>query len=308
MSDITSYYYTVQWRRIQRWFSEIGVSSVIGIPLLLIAVAVSIAYVNSKTMYAPYILLIAYGAIVHWAITRQVDPFSSVIPRKKILLIKTGIAIACMIPFVINYVYTQQYLYILALPFIALALSMVRVQHTSVWDIWTPFKKIPFESIIFFRRFVLFFPIAGYVLFQAIQVENYNLAAACIFFLSMFYISVIALTEEEYYVWIYNKTPNAFLLHKLKHLTVSYYALCAPFLVFTIYFFMSTWHMSVILTIVLWLYLTLILFLKYTVFPKTINVLEVLILSACVLIPPLLLLAVPWSFRKATRTLALSVL
>jgi hypothetical protein len=220
---------------------------------------------------------------------------------KKIRIIENLI---CSIPFLSFLIYKQLYISAGLLLILTTILALVNFRTTLNFTIWTPFSKRPFEFTSGFRNtFYLFF--AAYALtFIAVSVNNFNLGAFAMLLVFATTLSYYTKPENEFYVWAYNHTPRQFLFSKIKTAILFSSSIALPIALLLSFFFYQNIGLLLLLFLVGWLFLTAIIVVKYSVFPDEMNIPQAVLLALCLWFPPILLLLIPYLFRKSETRLS----
>jgi len=134
----------------------------------------------------------------------------------------------------------------------------------------TPFKKLPFEPIVGFRKTFLVLLGILFLIIKAIQVGNYNLGIVSYGATFLTMMSYYSKPEPKFFVWIFDRTSKIFLRSKL----------------FQCLFAAAS-----------------IIFAKYSAYPSEMSILEGLLYAVGLSFPPLLLIIIPIFYKKSLRNL-----
>lgn len=217
-----------------------------------------------------------------------------------IRLIENWLAIS---PFLIFLLFRGKIVASVVLIFLAASLSMLRLNKPSGFVIRTPFSKSLFEFTIGFRS-TAYLIMAVYALSGvAVAVGNFNLGifSMLVMFITIF--SYYSKPEQEYFVWIFNQNPRVFLRTKIRTGLLCSLVLIGPIgLLLTVFF---PGELLSVLLLILTACGLLVFFIlsKYSVYPDSMQLVDGLLLSVCIWMPPLLLILIPYLYKKAASRL-----
>lgn len=168
----------------------------------------------------------------------------------------------------------------------------------------TPFSKFPFEWIRGFRRTWWLLALVLFVFVKALQVQNGNLGLFTL--VAFFGIALYYYLEPEHphFVWIFTRSPSAFVRHKI--MVSFWYATLLVFIPASCltYFFSEKLPFILLIYFFGQCYLILVILAKYAVFPRTLGLASAILIALCITLPPLLLVIIPFFYRKALKQLA----
>lgn len=298
------YYFSLQQLRLERKLKEVGISPPLGMLCAGILFIILSAFLFTKTTYAPIIYLAFYVVLCINLGQKEYDVLIRQIFTKtdyfKIRLIENGIG---MIPFFIYLVYESQILSALSLIPIGLITSFWKPRPTPSFVMPTPFKKFPFEFVVGFRKSYWFIIIILLLMFQAIRVDNYNLAVfsfGLLFFTAMsFYLK----PEKAYFVWIHNRKTQAFLLEKFKTSMICMTLLSVIPYIALVVIYPERIFITTLVLIVGLIFLSSMILAKYSAFPFEMNVPQALLYGVSLWFPPMLLFVMIIFYKQSKRTL-----
>ena len=289
---------------LNRRFKDAGIDPRIGWLLLVSGFILFSFLLFDRTRLAPFIYTaIALGLLVPLTEKRRTDflrtCFNDPVFRQ-VRMAENGLV---ALPFFIFLVFKQQYVIALALLALAAILALFNFRSLPVPAMPTPFSKKPFEFIIGFRN--AFYLLGGiYILTAlAVSVNNPNLGIFSLLALFAIILGFYLKPENEYYVWIYSLTPTEFLLEKLKTAWLFSAMIVAADLVALLIFFPEKTGLLLLFTLVGFALLTSMILAKYADYPGEIGLLNGIILAFCLAFPPLLLIAIPYFYNRATGSL-----
>ena len=258
-----------------------------------------------KTDFANYIYLaIALSFVTTLSENFRTDFLKSTFSDSEYLRIRFIENAILTIPFTLFLIFKQEWLIAFILPTVAGSLAFFNFKNQLNYTIPTPFRKFPFEFIVGFRNTYYLFFMSYFLTIMAIQVSNFNLGIFAMLLVFAVCLSFYAKPEEEYFLWIFSKTPQSFLFSKIAFALICSTILVAPILVSLLIFFTSSWSTLLIVVSAGYLYLITMVLAKYAAYPREINVPQAVIITLGVWLPPLLLGIIPFFYKKAIKQLA----
>ncbi len=214
----------------------------------------------------------------------------------RIRLIENGLL---ALPFVLFLIYQKEY--IIAFGLLGLAIAIATFSFNKNWNsvIPTPFRKLPFEYIVGFRKTILLIVLLYFLVIKAIQVNNYNLGVVTLGFLYVLMMAYYNKTEEKYYVWIYSSTTRQFLLKKLVTIFIGATIVSIPMVIALFISFPEKIDVTITILLLGYVIIATALLAKYSNYPNEMNIPAGILLVASVLFPPLLLIAIPVFYKKS---------
>jgi hypothetical protein len=171
--------------------------------------------------------------------------------------------------------------------------------------IYTPFKKIPFEFIIGFRRAYGVILVAYFLIFKSIEVGNFNLglfSLGVVFLVSMsFYLN----PENVYFVWIFSEKSERFLMRKVLVGFIGSSVLSVFGLVTLYIAFPENLLMILMIQSFGYVLLFTVILAKYSAYPNEVSLSHVVLLGMSLWFPPMLLGVVPFFYMQSKRKLDL---
>jgi len=221
---------------------------------------------------------------------------------RNIRLMENGLV---LLPFLLLLLATGFWALTLVQGAVGAALAWRVSRPSNVGAVSTPFSQRPFEFAVGIRRFWWVLPLAAFLLFQAVRVDNLELAVFAYLALILAGCQSCADPEPGFYIWIHTMTPTAFLRRKIL-LTISHLLLLLlPFGLVFIFFFPSDWLLLLAVTALGPCYLVLWMVFKYAAYPNPINVGHAFIIAIGMLFIPTLLIIIPLYYQKAKSRLAI---
>lgn len=298
------YYFTLQYKMLNRKIIEFGLPPTLGY-LLAIALFIGLSFMLFlKVSFANYIYLaIALSSVTALSEDFRNDFLKSIFSNQEYLRIRFIENAILGIPFVLFFLFKQEWLLAFILPLTTGSLALFNFRNQLNYTIPTPFTKFPFEFIIGFRNTYYLFGLSYFLTLMAIQVGNFNLGIFTILLVFGVCLSFYAKPEEEYFVWIFSKNPQAFLFSKIWFALICATILVLPIIIGLMIFFSSNWWIVLIVLCAGYLYLITMVLAKYAAYPREINVPQAIIITLGVWLPPLLLGIIPFFYNKSIKNL-----
>jgi hypothetical protein len=210
-----------------------------------------------------------------------------------------------VLPFCFYLLYKSALLEALILLIVSIVILFFNQSFASSKVIPTPFRKIPFEFIVGFRKSIVFLPIVLIVLYQAVKVGNFNLGIFSLALVFLMSLSFYSTPEQPYFVWIYNTSSKHFLFKKIYNGLVGVSIFAMPVLIVLLWFFPDQFFILIGVQIGGYTVLSTIVLAKYSAFPKEISLPQGILFALCVWFPPTVLIAIPLFYKQAIKRLKL---
>ncbi len=297
-------YFILQCKRSHRVFKDAGIPPYIAYTLLIAGFTASSEYLFTKTAFAGYLYtLTALALMGKLSDTKRTEFILLCFGDAKGRKIRIFENLLVALPFLAFLVYRQHYLMSFFLILLSVSMALVRFQSTLHVVIPTPFSKRPFEFIIGFRN-TFYLIIFAYILTaMAVYADNFNLgifALLLVFALTMTYYTQ---PENEIYVWNFALSPRGFLMEKIKTAWRYSFFMAFPLASILGIFFYENMDVLLLVTVAGWVFLVFMIVSKYANFPDEINIMQGVLLVLCISFPPLLLMILPYLFRKSEKRL-----
>ncbi len=205
------------------------------------------------------------------------------------------------LPFLLFLIFKSNYISAFVVLSISCSLSFINIENKFNFTLPTPFKKNPYEFILGFRKTWIFLICTILLAIAAIQVNNFNLGAFALICSLLVCSSYYSPIENEFYVWMYSLKPSEFIFQKIKILLLHIIILNMPIsLILTFYFPTKLLILSIIFAFGILASITSLL-MKYSIFPQKTSISLGIIVAFSFINFPLLLITLPYLYRK-TRT------
>ena len=212
---------------------------------------------------------------------------------------------AITLPFVLLFLATGFWALALVQALVGGAMAFLNGRSRSSFALPTPFSRYPFEFAIGARQWWPLLLIAAFLLVMGLRADNFELSAFAWFVTVFTAMAFYQRPEPGFYVWVHTMTGKQFLIRKLFIGCGYLFLLGFPF-VLCLFLFFSEWWLIVLLgQFIAFLYLSLMITIKYTAYPQEISLPQGFVIGAGIMLPPLLLVIVPYYFSLASRRVGL---
>lgn len=288
-----------------RRFKDAGFEPLLAYLILTVGFVGLSIYLFHKTEFAEYIyVLSALTLIGKLSETRRTEFLKICFGDTKLKKIRATENLICSLPFLIFLLYKTAFLSALLLCVLITILALVNFRTTINFTIWTPFSKRPFEFTTGFRNtFYLFF--AAYALTViAVSVNNFNLGVFALLLVFATTLSYYTKPENEYYVWTYNLNAKEFLFSKIKTAMLFSASLALPIAIVLAIFYPQNIGILSLFFLVGWAFLISVIVSKYSAYPYEMNIIQGILLALCIWFPPMLVVLIPYLFKKSENRLS----
>ncbi|MBB6005427.1 ABC transporter permease [Arcicella rosea] len=298
-------YFALQYRMINRRFKDAGFEPILVYLILTVGFVGLSIYLFSKTEFAEYIFLLsALTLIGKLSETRRTEFLKICFGDRQLKKIRITENLICSIPFLAFLLYKQLFIHVGLLLTLTTFLALVNFRTTFNFTIWTPFSKKPFEFTTGFRNTFFLIFVAYALTIIAVSVNNFNLGVFAMLLVFATTLSYYSKPENEYYVWTYNVKPKEFLFNKI--ITAIHFS---SSLAFPIAIVISMFHPEYIGILSLffligWGFLINVILSKYSAYPDEMNITQGILLALCIWFPPILVILIPYLFKKSENRLS----
>ncbi|MFL0353800.1 ABC transporter permease [Xanthomarina sp. GH4-25] len=297
-------YFLLQFKILNRKTIEFGLPLLIGYTLIPFLFFFLSSYLFEKTEFASYIFLfIAVGFVSKLSDPKRNDFLKSIFNKKKFLMLRIIENIIYSIPFTLFLVYKGLYVLFSLLSLLFILIALIDLSVNFRFTIPTPFSKKPFEYVVGFRNTFFIFPIAYFLAYIAISVDNFNLGVFSMLLIGITCLSYYSKVENEYFVWNFSLTPKEFLFEKAKTCLIYFSLLTSPILIALSIFFFSEIDILIVFFLLCLVYLITIVFSKYSAFPNEMSISQVILIAGSLIFPPILLVVIPLFYSQSLKRL-----
>lgn len=299
------FYLRLQYKLFKRQLSDFGFNPVIGQVVVLLVFGVACIILFKRTDYAPYILVLAGLYVASLANETKRTAFLKLIySDKQFQRIRLAESLLLVSPFVLVLCMYHQFWFGFLLVVLAVALSVFNLEHKVSYKIRTPFSKYPYEFTVGFRNTYAGILLAYFLMLMSVKVGNFNLGIFAICLVVLICISYYAELEDDYYIWVHKATPSVFLWTKLKRALIYCLWLDLPVVILLTIYFPDHFKVPALVFMLALLYLAAMIFGKYAAYPAPFSIPQAILLGSCLLLPPLLLLIIPYFYSRASDKLS----
>ena len=298
-------YFTLQYHLLNRKFRDAGIRPWLAYNMLTILFAGFSIYLFYKTAYASYVY-VAFALVLTGKLSGigRNDFLKLCFGDSKLKQLRMAENLIVILPFLVFLLYSKAYIMALMLFIMGILMALVNFRTTLNIMIPTPFYRRPFEFPTGFRN-TFYLILAAYALIiPAVVVGNFNLGIFALLLVFGVTLTYYMKPEHPYYVWIFGMNARRFLMEKLK--TAMAYAglLVLPVVLVLGVFFPH--YITILLAFCLlgFAYLACMIVSKYAAFPDELNIAQGVLLALCIWLPPLLLIMIPFLFRKSQHRLS----
>lgn len=298
------YYFRLQFLIFRRQVEDTGLHFIAGLSILLFIYVFLFFLTRAYPEYTGVLVVYLALYMLHRLIVHdRLDFLKSIFLQKqfaKIRLIENSV---CVLPFIPLLVYSQQWWALLIMLFLPFLFVLDVVRSKDRFIVYTPFKSTAFEFIILFRKLWLFLLLTYLVCAIALYYENTILCSVLSVGVVFFTVSAYDFIEEEYVLWNYTLPPKAFIKHKVQEGIVQFSVLLMPML----FLFLLFDRMALLWSSVVWgvgiLLVILAIFMKYSVYPRRLSIIEAIRFIPVAFVPVLVVAFFPFYYRKAIKNL-----
>ncbi len=297
-------HFQLQFKMINRKIAAFGLPLFIGYTILPIVFILLSNFLFSKIELASYLYGVAALSLSSKLSEPKRNDFLKLIfSTKKYRELRIVENLVVILPFILFLIYKRVFIPTLALIIITIILTLINFNTNLNFTLPTPFSKKPFEFLVGFRKTFYLFLIAYFLTFMALYVDNFNLAIFSLLLIGLICMSYYSKLENDYFIWSFNLSPKQFLLEKIKTCFIYFSLLSIPTLILLTIFFFKDLNILLGFLILCYVYLTTLIFAKYSVFPNEMSLPQGIILSICFIFPPVLIAVIPYFYSQSIKRL-----
>jgi len=301
-----SYFFHLQVKRMHRTIGDWGLNPwliYIGAPLLFAGGSVALF---SRTAYASCIYVgIAAAALLQLCSSTRLRFLRQVFDRPTYWRIRMLENMLMIVPFMVFFLCRVEAWFVLGLLVLAVAAVPLRMGSAGTTALPTPFSGHPFEFAVGFRTSVGVLLVAYVLMVVGIWVGNGHLSIATLLLVVLVCANYYAWSEPLLYVWVYRLTPRSFLWLKVKTACRYLTIVLLPMVLAVACFFPDKWLIVLAVVAVGYGYIALAVLAKYTAFPRGVSIPQGILMAVSLVLPPLLLVSIPYFFRQAKNNISL---
>ncbi|MEZ4854553.1 ABC transporter permease [Flavobacterium sp.] len=297
-------YFNLQFVMTNRKIKETGLDPFLGYLLGLLVFVLLSEYMFSKTAFAKYLLLLAcFSLQFKLSEKNRTDFLLATFGNKTKIKIRILENVIVCLPFVLFLLYKSLFFEAGILLLCSVFFASFSFHTNFDLTIPTPFSKKPFEFSTGFRKTFFIFLIAYVLTVVAIKVNNLNLGIFAFLLIFLTSISYYIKPENEYYVWIYSESPNVFLRNKVLKASKNVTLIAIPVLISLLVYYPNEFGLILIFFLIGLLFLWTVIFAKYAAYPREMNLTEGILIALAISFPPLLLIILPFFYKKSITKL-----
>lgn len=296
------YYFQIQWQRFQRKLQEAGMNPFFAIVVAFLFFLGLVASLLGFADKGQFILVtIALLLVQSLNTLAKKELLLLIFSQRRYYFIRCIENVVAALPFFLSLLVYQ--FYWLAVSMMVLSILMIAVppRKSLQFVIPTPFSRIPFESIVGFRKWWILLVFIYFLFTMGMQVDNFNLSIACIPLLTFLVMFFYYPLEDEFIVWNYRRGYSRFIRTKLIQSTITYSMVG---LIPLIILLLKHPEMAMIILLV-WIvgaiYLWLLILTKYAAYPHEFGVMQAIYLAIALWFPVSLLYFFPEMNKQAKK-------
>lgn len=297
-------YFLLQYKMAGRKISELGINPVLGYLSGVVGFALIFEYIFFKTAFAKYIVILAALSFVLRISEKSRTEFLMIVfGNKESRRIKVFENLLISLPFSILLVCHNAFIETIALLVVSVFLALYSFNSNLNYSIPTPFYKYPFEFTVGFRKTFYMLPVPYILTFIAISVDNLNLGIFALMLIFLVSLTYYTKPENGYFIWAYSTKPAKFLFKKLY--TATFYSACLalPIIIILVLCYAHQSGLIMLFSLIGFAFLWTIVLAKYSAYPNEMNLPEGILIALSIYFPPLLLILLPYFYRKSVKNL-----
>ena len=283
---------------------DFGIPLLIGYPTLLVIFIFLSDQLFENSEFANFIfVLMGLVFVSKLNQPKRNDFFKLVYNKKTYRLFRIAENIIFCMPFIIFLLYREEFSSAMVLVLIASIITFFSFSTNLNVTIPTPFNNKPFEFAVGFRKTLLIFPIAYFLIYISVSVGNFNLGVFSILLVGITCLSYYSKLENEYFVWNYNLSASGFLREKIKTCLLYFSLLILPNAVVLFASFFNERDTLIAFVLLCYVYLIIMVFAKYSSFPNEMNMSQGISVGLSFIFPPILLILMPVFYAQSVKRL-----
>lgn len=298
------FYFQLQILRIARFFREAGVNPAVGGVLTGVLFLGISLLIFEKLDSAVYVYVgLAILLLSPLNSRTRIEFLKGIFSQNTFRLIRLFENVTIAIPFGLVLTLQGEYVFSVLLLFLSALMSFFSFGSPVSLVIPTQFGKQPFEFTRGFRQMLWAFILVYILATISVIVGNYNLGVFSLILIYLISLSFYNKPEPLYFVWVHSCSTKAFLKRKIL-IAVKYVTfLAVPIAIALVLFNPSNVLIIVAVLVIGPLYTVLSLLAKYAYYPSEINIIPALSIALSIVIPPLVLFAIPFFYRQSLNNL-----
>ena len=283
---------------------DFGLPLLIGYTLLPFLFILLSNYLFGKTEFANYIFgLLALSFVSKLSEPKRNDFLKSIFNKKNYRNLRLVENLIYCMPFTLFLVYKKQFVFSIILNLLVVIITLFNFNTNVNVTIPTPFSKKPFEFTVGFRKTFYVFPIAYFLTYVSISVGSFNIGVFSMLLIGIICFSYYSKIENEYFIWNFNLSPKEFLLEKTKTCLLFFTLLTLPIIIALSISFFNQIDILIVFLLLSYVYLTTIIFAKYSTFPNEMNMSQGILIAISFMFPPMLFIFIPLFYLQSIKKL-----
>jgi hypothetical protein len=298
------YYFTLQFRMLNRRLSDFGLRPVFGYLAGIPLFAALTYWLFSASPYAGYLLVLAAQSLLLSLSNPERNLFlKSCFSAKAYLQLRLTENALLALPFLTALLVMQSFIPLLILSVSVPVFALVTGKASFQFTLPTPFGRKPFEFATGFRSTFYLVFLAFFLTVMAVVSGNFNLGIFSLLLIFLISLSYYAQPESPYFIWIYNLRPAAFLWSKIRT-ALQYSTLMSLPVTLTLGIAFPANLLALAGFLLMgYVFLLGMVLAKYAAWPERISLPEATLMALCAWFPPLLIVLIPYFSFKAVRRL-----
>lgn len=301
---ILKQYFGLQLSMLKRQLIDLGVNPILGFIIILTGFYCFSYYLFYKTEYANYLyVFIALTIVFKYSGINRNDFLKFIFSTKDYIKIRVLENLITVTPFIIFLCFNKELYITFLLIVLSFFITLMNTNKQIALTIPTPFYKKPFEFIIGFRIWIGVFLFAYFLTVMSLIYQNFNLGIFSLILVFLICLSFYNEPENEFYVWIHQLKINEFLLDKIKTAIVFSSIISLPITLALLFFFQTNIQVIIGFQFLGYCYLLTVILAKYSAYPQKMNLPQGVLLSMSIIMPPILLVLIPFFYLQSYRRL-----
>ena len=297
-------YFRLQFILIIRKLNHFGLSTQIGIPVLIIAFFYLSNTIVDQIDFGNYLYsLFAISIGLQLSDNERNTFLYQTFTLKQYYQVRILENSLISLPFCCFLLFKANYLLSLITLVTIIITSFIKVNKTTNFVVPTPFSKKPFEFSVGFRKSYPMLFILYLLTIISIKVNNPNLAIGSILGIMAIICGYYLKPEKDFFVWIYNSSPKLFLIKKLKSGIQNTILVTSPQMLLSGLYFTDSLDQIALFYLIGLAAISIIIVMKYAAFPNEIGIPQGIFLAVGCYFPPLLFLQFPYFYHQAIKDL-----
>lgn len=300
------FYFELQLKRAKRKLEDIGIHPYLGFALGILGFVLMSGYLFSAIQYASWVFsVLAVTLLFRLSEIERNDQLRLIFRTKEYIqlrFIENGVL---LVPFLLVLMYYNHLIVAGALIVFGGLLAITGKFKSRSFSVYTPFKKIPFEFIVGFRRFYGVLLVIYFLILKSVEVDNFNLGLFSLGLIFLIAMASYITPEEKYFVWIFSVDSKNFLKHKIVYGLIGSSVLSVLALCVLCFYFSEEILMILMIQCLGYVFLATVILAKYAAYPKEISLAQGLLIGLSLWFPPMLLGVLPFLYVRSKQKLEL---